>query len=88
MAQCKTIQLLEGLATGHGDWSPVASSCLDLVQNMRECGLNAQAIEYLQMFVEEIYKAGEISLLDHLRDGAADCAMCQEIARHMTHVSG
>lgn len=78
MTKCKTISLLEKLVETKSDSKELAASCLDIVENIRESGSTDSAIKYLHMLVDEIYTAGNISLLDHLRDGA-DCTACQEM---------
>ena len=82
MAKCKTIALLEHLAAENNELSGVASSAMDIVENIQECGMSDVAIDYLHLFVDAICKARDISLLDQLRDGG-DCAPCCEIAKRI-----
>ena len=86
MAKCKTIALLEHLAAEHSELKQVASSAMDIVENIQECGISDIAIEYLHLLVDAICKAGDISLLDHLRDGG-DCAPCREMAKRIHAIS-
>jgi hypothetical protein len=67
---------MERLKVEDSEMSQEASSCLNILEDIRESGLNSSAIEYLHLLVDEIYKAGNLSLLDHLRAGA-DCPPCQ-----------
>lgn len=83
MTQCKTIQLLTDLVAANSEWKMIASSCLDIIENINESGLTPAGIHYLHEFVDAIYKEGNISLLDHLRDGSADCRICKEMASRM-----
>ncbi len=83
MAQCETVALLQQLVAEKGEWTSLAAPCLDLVENIKQCGLEPAAIEYLHLFVSEIYKAGDLSILDHLTNGVADCDICRELARYM-----
>ena len=82
MAKCKTIALLEHLAAEHSELKQVASSAMDIAENIQECGKSDIAIEYLHLLVDAIYKAGDVSLLDHLRDGG-DCLVCREMAKRI-----
>ncbi len=79
VTKCKTIALMETLKAEDGEMSSVASSCLGILEDLSESGMNASAIEYLHLLVDEIYKAGNLSLLDHLL-ASADCPPCQAMA--------
>ncbi len=86
MAQCATVALLQQLVAENGEWTSLAAPCLDIVENIEQCGLEPAAIEYLHLFVSEIYKSGNLSFLDHLTSGVADCDICKEIVRYMERV--
>ncbi len=83
MAQCETVALLQRLVAENGEWTSLAAPCLDIVENIELGGLEPTAIGYLHLFVSEIYKAGDLSILDHLTNGVADCDICKEIVRYM-----
>ncbi len=86
MAKCETVALLQQLVAENGEWTSLAAPCLDIVENIEQSGLDPAAIGYLHLFVSEIYKSGEHSLLDHLTSGVADCAICKEIVRYMDEI--
>ena len=83
MTQCETVALLQRLVAENGEWTSLAAPCLDIVENIELGGLEPTAIGYLHLFVSEIYKAGDLSILDHLTSGVADCDICKEIVRYM-----
>jgi hypothetical protein len=86
MAQCETVVLLQQLVAENGEWTSLAAPCLDLVENIEQSGLEPAAIGYLHLFVSEIYKAGDLSILDHLTNGVADCDICRELVSYMNAI--
>lgn len=85
---CDTRDTLRRLAGGSADrhLAGAAAASLAILQDIDNQAMSAQDIDLLQDLVEAIYREGNLALLEHLRSGAPDCAVCAVLALRMAEL--
>ena len=83
MRQCETINYLQAKSKWGDKVGELASAALVVIQGIDDTNMTDKDIQYLHDIVQHVYEEGGRSLLEDLRYGAKECAVCAEMVKQI-----